>query len=515
MAPRRFVQLAAAAALVGLAAAGVPQLVSQRGWKPMVALAGGGDADQAVAQLQASVDTFEAILQGLWVDTPTRAFASDLRDSLESFDLEGFHEALPEQGDDAWRELRVVGRQDGKRYRLQQAGEAVECAVSPDGLGSRLGDLALRVRSRPVEDEGDVNYLVRAEAGVGLGRIGWSQVQAGLAETARLIASGDPNGPGVRRDMTERAGTQTRVRILESHPNLRPEDIEVLGLLWEAFPALGEVVHSVARVDDLLVYDPKGDASYQQLRLAGRLRPDLMEEAYPELAEFLQGMGRLAHVQIQWVDEAGRQLARMSFESERLKMRLTCFVADGRLVPVEGGRVRLDLVDPEGPRKLRALVDVRSQVNGIQSRVHGMQVAWDYTPSEVGMELVASVTEVPKVSVSGQAFGILPTWAVDAVIPGNMDELMREFLQTACEGNEGRGVELAVRTHQAPDGAGVASLGLGLEVLDSTLISLAMRIASMKLLPDDAVRSELHTLLCRFHEAFAADLARFEGLRSE
>jgi hypothetical protein len=346
-----------------------------------------------------------------------------------------------------------------------------------------------------------------------VGPLGWSALTGFLAESSRLAASGDTRG---HRGTQDRPSGKTRVRLLESHPGLRPEDIEVLGVLWEAFPKLGDVLHTISRADDVMVFDVKGDGGYQQLRISAHLRADLIEERYPELGEFLEDIGPLAKMQMVWSDPKGRQLALASFETQTLRLSFGCFVKDGRLLPVERGVV---VTAPEPARadgepvRFSSRVAVTSELNGIKTRVHGLEVDWTYTTKGRGGKLAAHITKVPKVTMSGRAFGILPTWAIDVLIPGNLDELTREFLTTACKGNEGEGIAFAITGEQSLErGPGTLSMSFGVELLDSTLISLAMSIASQKLLPSAEVRSEVHTLLVAIEGAFNADLERYEGL---
>ena len=66
------------------------------------------------------------------------------------------------------------------------------------------------------------------------------------------------------------------------------------------------------------------------------------------------------------------------------------------------------------------------------------------------------------------------------VIPGNMDDLAKEFLETACGGNEGRGITFGFHVRQAEAG-GPGTFAVGcLEVLavpiHHTAQSLAYRI---------------------------------------
>jgi hypothetical protein len=496
----------------GVAWAGVPAQVSRRGWTPLVRLAGDGDEAAATLHLQQSLTVFRSLLYGLEIDEQTSTFLSDVRGSLDAFDLSGFHESLPER-DGAWRRLRVYGKQKGKRFVVRQ-GRGVDCRVGPNGaLGSTLGDLGVELRAKPVTaPDGNVNYLLRGELGLGVGPVGWNALTASLGEASRLLASG---GRGQDSDSQARPSQGTIDRLRSSHPTLRGEDLESLAVLWESFPRVGNVFHSFMRAEDVMVFDPKGDGSYQQLRLAARLRVDLLEDAYPELAEFLEDLGSLAQLQMVWVDPQGRQLARLSFASKSLRLSFSCFVSEGRLLPVDNGVV-ITAEEPAvlgQPFRFKALVDVSSEINGITTRVHGLEVDWTHTRTREGADLSARITKTPKVTTSGRAFGFIPTWAIDVMIPGNIEELTREFLSTACNGNEGQGMALDVRARQAPgDGPGTLAISSGAELLDNLLVSIAMRIASQRLLPDEDVREDLGKLLARFERAFGEDLQRFAKL---
>lgn len=503
-----------AVAASGLALAGAPELIRPRGWAPLVHLAGGGDAKRAVESLGLGVKTLHGVLHGLDVDQPTRTFVTGLRESLDDFDLEGFHELLPMKERGQWRRARVTGRLDGKRYLLRQAPASVR-AIDPQGpFGARPGDLVAAIGACPTEGA----WRLELDAGVGAGAIGWSQVEAAAQETLRLVASGDLRAPGARSEAGARPGEPTRARIARTHPALRPEDVEVLGVLWEAFPALAEVGLTVARVEDLAVSQPPGSAAYQQLRASLKLRPDLMEERYPELAEFLTDLGPLFKADLRWLDDQGRSLARAHLETEQLRLTLEAFVLDGRLLPVgtDGKVVVAAPAAPAGPAsRFTCQADLTFNVNGVVTSVRGMVAETVVARGEGGaLDVVGRIVRKPQVTVGGRAFGILPTWAVDVVIPGNLEELTNELLGTACEHawDDGeKGLLLSLRARRAGDAA-TLSAGGRVAVLDSALIRFGARVAGMKLVPDDETRDELWALLGEVHGAFAKDLAGFAAI---
>ncbi|MCO5169264.1 MAG: hypothetical protein M9894_23210 [Planctomycetes bacterium] len=508
--PRLVALLALLVVTCGVAAAGVPRLVWGRGWAPLVQLAGAGDPDLAVERLGLGLDTLRCVLHDLRLDDGAARFVRQVRSSLGDLDLEGLHGMLPlREGE--WRRVRLVGQREGAAYAVRLAPAAVTASthtIDPGGpLGARTGDLLALVGTR----QRGKNFVTQLEVGLGVGPVGWDQITEGLAEAARLLASGDPRAGAL--DPGARPATSTRLRVVETHPGLRPEDVEVVAVLWESFPHLAEVLLEVARFDDVLVLDFKGTGAYQQLRLSGRLRPDLMEARYPALSGFLAGMGPLLDARVRWVDAEGRQIARMSLDTGALALTLEGFVADGRLLPVgRDGQVVLDApAAPEGaPVEVRGVADLRFNMNGILTDVRGLEVDGLYERRPDGADLTGRLTRVPQVVVSGNAFGFLPSWAIDIVLPSNLAELTTEFFTAICRGDGGRGATFGLRARQREaDGPATLALSGQVEVLNSLLIRLGFRIANQKLLPGEKAREELWTLLARARDAFERDLGGF------
>lgn len=502
-------------ALTGAALGGVPALMRERGWKPWVELAGGGDPQRAVVRLEESLGTLGVLFGGgLSVDTPTQEFIGGLRASLASFDLESFHALLPES-DGEWRRVRIVGARQGTAYQVSQAGPGTPAEIDPSGpLGGQFGDLLLQARTRPLSRADRTNYVGALDLGLGVGQVGWQQLLAGMRETGRLLASGDPAAPSSTRDNQRRASAETRLRILEAHPRLRPEDVEVLGVLWEAYPSSSAYMATLGSVEDVLVYDPTGQGEFQQLRLRLRLDPQRLETRFPDLAEFLGELGPLFKGELLFRDAQQRNLLRLQFDTEKLEVAIEGFLRDGRLLPVgRDGRVVLDppAPPPGVPVTFSALGHSTFNVNGIETKVRDLVLESTYLEHPAGADLVTTITRAPAVAVSGSAYGFLPTWAIDVVIPGNMEELTREFLSTACTGNQGRGVTFCLQSRQhGRDGPATLRTFGSCEILNSLLVQIAARIANEKLLPSAAAREQLWTIFQEAHQSFLADFQVFK-----
>lgn len=504
--------VAALSAALATAQAGSPELIRPRGWAPLVAVAGGGDARAAVSGLGTGLSTLKAVLEGLEVDAPTRTFIDGLRGSLADFDLEGFHQLLPEE-DGPWRRARVCGKVDGRRYLLRAAPSGVS-AIDPAGAyGAAPGDLVAEAAARQVVTPERESWLVTLEAGAGVGSVTWDRLGQGAREGLRLLASGDPRAANA--EAGARPGTATRLAIVESHPHLRSEDIEVFGVFVEAFPRSAALWLSLGRVEDLVVFDPTGQDPYQQLRVSLRLEPERMAAAFPELAEFLTALGPLVRADLRWRDGQGRTLARAHLESQRLLVTLEAFVADGRLLPVgDDGRVVVGREPAVPAGTFRCTADVGFEVNGVLTELRGLEVdaRWARSPdgAEAGVE--GRITRAPKVVVTAGPLMSVALWLVDVAIPGNLEELVQEMLTTSTAGDGGRGISMTLRTRRGASGAATVQVGGRLELLDSALVRFGAQVANAKLLPDDETREELWELLRRGRSAFEADLAGFAAV---
>ena len=298
--------------------------------------------------------------------------------------------------------------------------------------------------------------------------------------------------------------------MLARNPKLRPEDIEVVGVLAEAYPKLFAVLADTIQVEDVLVFDPQGRGDYQQVRLRTRLATERLAERHPELAEYLDAFGPLLRASLHLSDARGRRFLGISLDTERMALQLDAFVRDGRLLPVEHGRVLVNepALPASAPRVIVVTGKAESHLNGVVTKLDGIHMTSAVIPRPDGYDVLTSMRKTPQVSVTGSAFGVLPTWAIDVVIPGDIEGLTRELLATACEGNGGRGVVFGFEARQA-DGAATLALETQFEVLNNALVSLAFRVANDKLVPSDEARAEIWELLRELQVAFGEDLATY------
>jgi hypothetical protein len=482
------------AVAVSTAAAGVPRLMRARGWEPVVELTGRGDARLAVRRTRDSLERAQVIVETLYLDEGTTRFLEDLRGSLTSFDLEEFHQLLPEE-DGSWRRVRVFGTRYGSSYRVRRGLPQLRCTIDPSGpLGLSFGDFTAWMRTRPVEVEGQrPNYVLHAHVGAGVGQIGPESLERCLVSFARILQSGDPQAPSAVQDPRQLPSAPTRDIVSRAYPDLTAEDIEVMGLLWEAYPRTGRFFASIARVEDVLTGVDERERDHQHLYLKLRLEPDRLEEDYPDLADFLAGLGPIIKGSVRFMDAEGREWLHLGLDTEQLALTIEGRLHDGHLVPVRDGQVFLDAVPADD---YTAQLEVHFNINGVRVSLRDWAFPTTFRSLPDGVQWSIRTTQAPRVEIIGAAFGVLPAWAIDVVIPGNMQELTEEFVGVACEGNAGQGVRTFLDVRQASqDGPGTLALMASLELFNSRLLQIAASIAGQKFWPNDDAQDDLMRLL--------------------
>ncbi len=483
--------------------------VVERGWKPQVYVAGQGDAELAVERIQELNELQRTIFYGMQFHEQTQQFVDEMWDNLESFNLSRYYEMLPETKGD-WRQMRVYGSRKGDQYRVGP--DPVEMGLEENGQPKQLGDFYTLVQAKKVDGNLGSHYLLKNTVRLGLGEMQWSSVQDAAAETLRIVVDGSPSF----RDKQQRDIAQTyRDKVIKMHPSLGSEDVDIIAPLWASFPALWELLSKLGQLEDVVYHDV--DQSYRQLKASFTIDPERMADLYPSISSHLMEMNRLFKGSFRLEDERG-DLLTAEIDSKRLRGYFQVFVADGRIVPIKGGKVVLDAPEIEDgkPWNFTAYMNSTMTILGVVTHVQDAKARVQLLSTEDGMKVVGQMNEVPKIRVQGKALGIMPTSMIDVVLPKDLHEIIEEFIAVACEGNEGKGILVGGQFDQAKKGqTAKLTIKSTFEGLDNFFVRIGMGIVNDRVIPDPKVSEELRKLIYDTQEAFASDLKGFERVAAK
>ncbi len=499
--------LLAAASLSGSAWA-VPPEVLDRGWAASVELAGEGDPDVAIIRMREMADLNRTVLRRMEFHQQTQNFVDQMWENLESFNLSDFYEMLPEQ-QGQWRALRVYGARQGDRYQVGPDPTAI--GVRPDGLPRTLGDVSVQVQAKKIDGSFGDHYLMRGNMQMGVGEMRWPSVQDAAVETFRVVVDGAP------AFQIEKSGVSTqqyRDKVIKMNPDLGSEDIDIIAPLWASFPAMWELLSHLGSIDDLVYHDL--NKPYRQLKASFTINPERMKAFYPHIVGHLQNMDRLFRGSLRLEDERG-ELFSAELDSRTLQGTFQAFIADGRIVPIKGGKVMLDAppIEDDKPWNFTAHMDSTMTILGVVTHINNAKARVQFLSTKEGAKLVGQMSDVPDIRVQGNALGIMPTSMIDVVLPKDIDEIIEEFIAVACKGNEGKGILVGAQFDESPSGGtSTITFKTAFEGLDNFFVRIGMGIVNDRVLPDERVSSELERLIFETQEAFASDLKGFEAIAS-
>jgi hypothetical protein len=487
---------------------------TEAGWQPLVRLWGQGDKAEAVNELKRLTKAYSVSLHHTEIDEDTQDFIDGTLEDLEDFNIGDFYERLP-QKNGAYRELWVRGELQGGKYVVRQSKDKSSYRVTLDGARNELAAMSTTVRAKETRGAGDRSaYFIGYKLGLGIGAFRWDNAMAALADFARLESTGDPRSDA---QGTVESSDATKKKVKALHPRLAKADLDVLAVLFEAYPTLSPVLSRLGTVEDVrTVWSGK---DYQQINLQLKADLERFEEHYPHVAKYLDKMGDIALMDIRWVDAQGRSLMQFKVDSDKLTLSLQCYLKDGKLLPFRGVKVMSDEpIEPTSPvlHDTQVVSDVRLEMLGVVIKLGQLKIAAEYEPHESYAEIGIQARHVPTIHVEGAALGFVPTGLVDAFIPGNIESITRDFLTVAAKGNGGKGVVANVKLGIAKEGSdkGVLELGIEGDALDNFLVKIGLGMVNERLIPDEKAIDEAKQFAAHAHDAFVQDLGRYEGAGS-
>ncbi len=488
---------------------------SEAGWQPLVVLWGGGESADAVRALRRVTGAFGIALHHTEIDRATQRFLDDSLDDLQNFNLADFFERLPEQNGE-YRELWVRGELTKDKYLVRRSRDLRADRVSLSGPRRELAASSITVRAKPVRGR-DHTYFLGYRAGLGVGPLRWDRAVSAMSDWERLLATGAPQpavqAGGLARGQAVEAAPGTKKQVRALNPGLGEEDVAVLALLFESFPAFSTALARLGRVEDVrTVWHDRG---YQALHVALRGLPERFEEHYRHFSRHLDHMGRIAHAHTRWLDAQGRTLAEFELDSDALTLSARCYVKDGKLLPWRGATVyEGEPVDPFGPLLARTkfVSDLRFKMLGVIMKLGQVALDASYEPRPGSAQMSLHFTRVPKdIQVEGAALGFVPTGFLDLFIPGNIESITRDFLTVAAKGNNGRGVvaSLTLGTADQETSEGVLDAAIELDAIDNFLVKVGVSMVNERVVPDDYAVQDAKRFVTDLHDAFVHDLDRF------
>jgi hypothetical protein len=299
---------------------------------------------------------------------------------------------------------------------------------------------------------------------------------------------------------------------------LNRQSTSVLSGLTRDFPELIRIVLEYFTVNNIISSKRgRGDESVL-LELRAQFNQKAFAKDFPEIESLLKELKDSVFFRIRLHDEQGRLMGVMELDSVHKEFTFLLRIRNGRLLPLAGGtadrkKSSFSLTAP-GFQQLYIAYDIHLNVVGLRLNIESLPIAVDYMNRDRELEIKACLWQPPEtIKTRGWAFGFIPLWLVNALIPSNIEEITTNFFRTLALGNDGEGTHIYLASHGVREMKNHIHLQAGTEVLGNGTIKLAFNLQRKMLARQEALLKEIQAFNNQFSTAFYQDYQRVKGTR--
>ena len=448
------------------------------------------------------------ISEQLVLDEYLHSGIHDLNSRLTEMDAADFYDLFPYTvAGSPWQTVGVRGGSHSDTYKIQlahgQTGKSLTSSSRPafgvSGHQNRFGDMSFRTMIKPAQantfrfrsrgevylDDLPAENLARVLNGV-LQTL-WAQAGSGMDPPPEFLGSSSLNSPSKK----------------------------ILYAMAVDFPNLFELINQYVRIEHVVSQMVEYRDDSVMFDLKGQFNRDAFLANFPEFGKLLNTLKGMILIRSRVLEAQGRQMGTLEVDSEKNIMTLRFRTINGRLLPMrpypqaeaQNGFSLLDKDD----HKFQIISDMHVNVVGLQFKIDGVQTVLDYANGDHGLYLRAGMKQAPQaVAVSGRAFGFLPVWLIDFLIPSNIEEIVSDYFETLANSNDGRGAELEIGS--LPPGVGGNSIWLRAEadIISNGAGNLGFNIQRAMPIDQEKLLTQIRAFRKQFWYAFYQDYQRMK-----
>lgn len=398
--------------------------------------------DLACQRIEMVYDFSRLVTNHVQADQALAATYRDLRSMLSSLDAGNLYDLLP-YTDTAGQEraIGISGRSQGNFYRLSEYDPGVGTNAGGRSSDGRqcFGDMDFRTFIGPIA-QNKYRFITDLQ-------ISTDDLSAVIIP--RMVAA------GLNVAWHHAAPSDDPPAHLGRKFHLNRPSLQVLGGVALEFPDFFKTITQFFEIENIVSSTPNRDGS-QIFDFRIRINRNAFADPYPEIGAMLETLKGMVYFNGRIFDDQDRLMGLVEFDSAKDLFVLQCRVLREQILPLNGSRTAgnstgISLTD-QALTPLYAEFDIHLNLVGLHLDVLSIQFSVDYRLNGSGVLLKTCLLQPPDiVEADGRAFGFLPLWLIDVLIPSNVEKITRDFFQALATGNGGQGSRLEFAgLHRAP-----------------------------------------------------------------
>lgn len=291
-----------------------------------------------------------------------------------------------------------------------------------------------------------------------------------------------------------------------------PEARKVLNDFSKSFPDLGKFLNYYFGLDSLLVLsdekESKGESSITKFNFKGSISRNIADD-YEELGDYLDTIKYLGWVNIKIENQKGKTLAEIRLNSKTPDVSFKFITAHGRILPYDskGNLYHEDSFSIPSLNHFPFQVRVALEANlyGLLLENPEILLSGVFVNHPDNGSLSFKINKIEKFDVSGGFSYVIPTWAINLVIPGNLESIIHEFTETLVHANGDKGTKVALAWNR-DGGKTLLKTHVESEFLDNFFIRFGLKIWNHKVLPSEEAREDIRKVFIRMMDLIIKDI---------
>lgn len=144
--------------------------------------------------------------------------------------------------------------------------------------------------------------------------------------------------------------------------------------------------------------------------------------------------------------------------------------------------------------KWTAHVTLNGRSSGLRMNVNNALISGEYKNTGEEMLFTLKMGNVPRMKISGAAYGIIPVAIIDLFIPGTVNGLMHDFVTIMFNANHNEGSFFRADWHKKALSGNWLQWKVQTELMDNDYIITGSKMFSKKFSMDDEATEEWHGL---------------------
>jgi hypothetical protein len=237
-----------------------------------------------------------------------------------------------------------------------------------------------------------------------------------------------------------------------------------------------------------------------------------LKKDFPNLVHQLKRLESLFQFKLSFQNKHGNHIMDILVDSHDTFLYLDFYTHQGKVIPFSSkGNPVFD--DAFYPTKVTdydfdMIVNIFFNIYGIKFRTDHIKIGCNYQSRKKFGKVFFTLNEIPKIHVSGRAYHIVPTWFIDIMIPGNIDQLIDSFCKVLLSANQSEGSYLRLLWDTRNPNEVSLQPHASSEFIDNFFILFGFQIWHEKFKMSDEAASDLNQLNVRGLEALILDLSK-------